>query len=97
MLEPDPYVGSPLYWAELHSANQLPPGEKLIAGALLFDLWAETLCDQIRAEIPDADEARVLALARERVDRCEPMYLREWPFPANCRYRLRLDFPLRRR
>ena len=49
-------------------ARQMPPEEKLLDGARLFD-WACRITEWgIRNQHPDADDGRVAALLRARVD-----------------------------
>jgi hypothetical protein len=57
---------------ELHSeriraAQQMPLEDKLLAGPQLFDLVCKIMADGVRDEHPDANEARVKDIVRERL------------------------------
>ena len=56
-----------LYWERVELARQMPPGDKALAGFQLFDLASKIMADGIRDQYPDADEARVQGLLRERL------------------------------
>lgn len=49
-------------------ARQMPPEEKLLDGARLFDYACRITEAGIRNEFPDADDQRVAEILRERVD-----------------------------
>ena len=49
-------------------ARQTPPEEKLLDGARLFDYACRIMEAAIRNEHPDADDAEIAALLRQRVD-----------------------------
>ncbi len=49
-------------------ARQMSPEEMFLAGFRLFERECEVMRKGIRAEFPDADEARVDAILRERMD-----------------------------
>ncbi len=56
-----------LYTEEVHRARRMPLGEKVFAGIELFDLACEFTKSGIRVQHPEADEARVLELLRDRL------------------------------
>jgi hypothetical protein len=56
-----------IYRERVRRAREMPPEEKLLAGAELFD-WACTIARAgIRAQYPEADEQRVQELLAERL------------------------------
>lgn len=55
--------------SEIELARQRDPMEKMLAGAELFDVVCERLRWGIAMEMPDADEAVIEKVLRERVER----------------------------
>jgi len=53
---------------ELRSAREMPPAEKLIAGARLFDYACTIMAAGIRRQKPGASDEQVLAIMRERLE-----------------------------
>lgn len=53
---------------KLRSARDMPPAEKLIAGARLFDYACAIMVAGIRRQNPDASDEQVLAIVRERLE-----------------------------
>lgn len=58
-----------LYREEVARARAMSPDDKLLEGPRLFDRACRLMCDGIRHEHPDLDEAGVRALLQERLDR----------------------------
>lgn len=52
---------------EVERARAMPPAEKLIAGARLFDYACSITMAGIRKQFPKADEAEALEILRERL------------------------------
>jgi hypothetical protein len=52
---------------EILRARAMPPEEKLLAGVRLFDRVCRVMEDGIRDEFPEADEAEVMRILRERL------------------------------
>jgi hypothetical protein len=52
---------------EIERARAMPPEEKLLAGPRLFDMACRVMEEGIRNERPDADDAEVLEIIRQRV------------------------------
>ncbi len=53
---------------KLEQARTMPPAEKLIAGARLFDYACRVTLAGIRSQHPDADDAQALDILRRRLD-----------------------------
>jgi hypothetical protein len=58
-----------LYREEVARARAMPPDAKLLEGPRLFERACRVMCDGIRHQHPDVDDAGVLALLRARLDR----------------------------
>ena len=56
-----------IYREKVLRARRQPPGEKLLDGPRLFSAATVWTKAGIRAQHPNADEARVLELLRERI------------------------------
>ena len=56
-----------MYREEVERARATPPEEKLLAGLQMFDLVCRIMTDGIHDEFPDADEARVRQILKERL------------------------------
>lgn len=66
-MEPTKELLAQLDREDLEQARQMTPEQKLLAGGDLFDYACSVTKAGIRAQHPDADEARVLELLRERI------------------------------
>ena len=58
-----------LYREEVARARAMSPEDKLLEGPRLFERACRVMRDGIRHQHPDLDDAGVLALLRERLDR----------------------------
>lgn len=67
-MEPTKQFIDEMYRERVEAARRMSPEDKLLAGARLFELSAKIMADGIRAEFPDADERRVQAILRQRLD-----------------------------
>ncbi len=67
MTEPTKELIDEIFRSRVRAARAMPPEEKLLAGARLFDRSCRIMCDGIRDEYPDADERRVQEILRERL------------------------------
>jgi hypothetical protein len=67
-MEPTRELIDQLYREEVRRAREMPPADKLIAGARLFDRACRLMMDGIRDEYPDADEATVRRILNERLE-----------------------------
>ncbi len=56
-----------IYRERVLRARRTPIEQKILAGAELFDSACEVTCAGIRHQYPEADEARVQAILRERL------------------------------
>ncbi len=56
-----------LYCERVLAARAMPPEEKLLAGARLFDRSCRIMADGIRDEYPEADEQQVRTILAERL------------------------------
>jgi hypothetical protein len=56
-----------IFWSKVRRAREMPPVEKLLAGPRLFDYACRIMRDGIRAHHPEADDAEVTRLLRERL------------------------------
>jgi hypothetical protein len=56
-----------LFHQRVLRARQMPPEEKLLDGARLFDMSCRIMRDGIRNEYPEADEQRVRAILAQRI------------------------------
>jgi hypothetical protein len=68
-MEPTRKLVDDLYRDRVLRARQLPPEEKLLAGAQLYEDVCERVRAGIRSEFPDAREDRVQQILIERVNR----------------------------
>lgn len=60
-------LSSAIYWERVRRARQRPPVEKLLDGPRLFDFACRVTRDGIRHQHPEADEAEVSRILRERL------------------------------
>lgn len=67
-MNPTPELIAELHREDLEQARQMTPEEKLLAGAELFDYACEISKAGIRAQYPDADDATVLQMLRDRLE-----------------------------
>ena len=58
-----------LYREEVARARAMSPEDKLLEGPRLFERACRVMCDGIRHQHPDLDDAGVQALLRARLDR----------------------------
>ncbi|MEW6250212.1 MAG: hypothetical protein AB1716_06175 [Planctomycetota bacterium] len=66
-MEPTPELIDALCLAKVRSARGMPPEEKFLAGAQLFDYACEIARAGIRAQHPDANEEQVEELLGQRL------------------------------
>jgi hypothetical protein len=66
-MQPTRELVDALYREKILQARLMTPEQKLLAGPDLFDLTCRIMSDGIRLEFPDADDARVLQILRERL------------------------------
>ena len=57
-----------LYREEVARARAMSLEDKLLEGPRLFERACRVMCDGIRHQHPDLDDAGVMALLRERLD-----------------------------
>ena len=62
-------VADLLYREEVARARAMSPEDKLLEGPRLFERACRLMCDGIRHQHPDLDDAGVEALLRARLDR----------------------------
>ena len=67
LMEPDQRLIDALFREKVLRARAMSPEDKLLAGARLFDRSCRIMADGIRHQFPDADEARVQQILRERL------------------------------
>lgn len=67
-MEPTKELIDELYRDKILAARRMPPSEKLLEGARLFDYACAITSAGIRHQHPDADERRVLEILRSRLD-----------------------------
>ncbi len=67
-MEPDRELIDRLFRERVQRARAMSPEEKLLAGPRLLDRSCRIMADGIRDEFPDADEARVQEILRQRLD-----------------------------
>ena len=67
-MEPTKELIEQLHREDLEQARSMTPEQKLLAGAELFDYACEITKAGIRAQHPEADEAQVLNLLRQRLE-----------------------------
>jgi len=67
MSEPSEELIEELYHQQVLAARGMPPADKLLAGARLFDRTCHIMCDGIRDEYPQADEQQVREILIERL------------------------------
>ncbi len=63
------HLADVLYREEVARARAMSPEDKVLEGPRLFDRACRVMRDGIRHQHPDLDDAGVLALLRERLDR----------------------------
>jgi hypothetical protein len=62
-------VADVLYREEIVRARTMSPEDKLLEGPRLFERACRVMCDGIRHQHPDLDDAGVQARLRTRLDR----------------------------
>ena len=68
MSTPSKELADAVFRDRVRAARSMPPEEKLLAGARLFDRSCRIMADGIRDEFPDADEQRVQQILLERLE-----------------------------
>jgi hypothetical protein len=68
MFEPSQELVDAIYRDKVLQARRAPLEEKFLAGPRLFDYACRITMDGIRSQHPDADERRVRAILRERLE-----------------------------
>ena len=68
-MEPIAVLADALYREEIARARAMSPEDKLLEGPRLFERACRVMRDGIRHQHPNLDDAGVLALLRERLDR----------------------------
>jgi len=66
-MEPTQELIDDLFRERVLRARRRPPEEKLLDGPRLFDMVCRIMKDGIRDQFPDADEARVEEILRQRL------------------------------
>jgi hypothetical protein len=66
-MEPSRELIDDLYRDKVRAARAMPPEQKLLAGAELFDWACSITMSGIRAQHPEASEERVLQILRDRL------------------------------
>jgi hypothetical protein len=64
-----PALAEALFREEIARARAMSPEEKLLEGPRLFERVCRVMAEGIRHQHPELDDAGVLALLRERLDR----------------------------
>ena len=67
-MEPTQELIDQLRREEFQRARDMPPEEKLIAGAVLFERACRLMMDGIRDEFPDATDEEVRRILKQRVE-----------------------------
>ena len=67
-MEPTPELLAQLEREDLEQARRMTPEQRMLAGAELFDYACQITKAGIRADHPDADDAAVLRILRERLE-----------------------------
>jgi hypothetical protein len=70
-MEPTQELVDALERDKVRQARAMSPADKFIAGARLFDFACSITKSGIRHQHPDADEAEVLRILRERLERAQ--------------------------
>lgn len=68
-MQPITALADVLYREEIARARAMSPEEKLLEGPRLFERVCRVMGEGIRHQHPELDDAGVLALLRERLDR----------------------------
>ena len=66
-MEPSPQLIDTMFWERVRRAREMPPEEKLLAGARLFDRSCRIMADGIRHQFPDADATHVQEILAARL------------------------------
>ena len=66
-MEPTHELIDSLYWERVERARRMTPDEKLLAPAELFEWACRIARDGIRNQYPEADEAQVEEILRQRL------------------------------
>ena len=76
-MKPNQELIDDIYRERVLRARRMPPEEKLLAGARLFDLACRLTMDGIRDQYPEATEAEVRKILAQRLALRERMERRE--------------------
>jgi hypothetical protein len=68
-MESIPALANVLYLEEVARARAMSPEDRLLEGPRLFERACRLMAEGIRHQNPDVDDAGVLAVLRERLDR----------------------------
>lgn len=68
-MQPTKELIDAIYLDKIRAARAMSPEDKLLAGPRLFERSCRIMLDGLRHENPDADEARLETLFRERLAR----------------------------
>jgi hypothetical protein len=69
MIEPTPELAAKLDRDRREAAEAMTPGQRLLAGAAMFDINLKFVRAGVRLQNPDADEATIERLVLERLHR----------------------------
>jgi hypothetical protein len=67
-MKPTKELGDAIFWEKVKRARMAPPEVKVLDGPRLFDRVIELMKAGVRMQFPDADEERVNAVVRERLE-----------------------------
>jgi hypothetical protein len=67
-MEPTPELLAQLDREDIEQARRMTPAQRLLAGAELFDYACQITKAGIRADHPNADDAELLRILRQRLE-----------------------------
>ncbi len=68
-MQPTAELIDAIYREKVLRARRSPIDRKVLAGAEIFEMVCRRMTDGLRAEMPDADNAEIQELLRQRLDR----------------------------
>jgi hypothetical protein len=68
-MQPTAELIDSIYREKVLRARRSPIGRKVLAGAEIFEMVCRRMADGLRSERPDADDAEIQVLLRQRLDR----------------------------
>jgi len=82
-MQPTRQLADALFWDKVEAAKRMSDEERFFAGARLFDRVCRVMKDGIRHDFPDASEAEVTRILKDRLALARRLEGRSWRQPRD--------------